>query len=362
MAKSFEEYKKIYFDYFEKVSQIRNEAYRRHQEEVEEYQRKLSEYRSSIAGHIFHLIGSSVLEPKLPEQPDLSAYDQVPHYEFAEVGQWFAVQYKSITGAVNGVHLYVSETTPPIGPDAVRRITRDRYDKTSLDTETVLGDVADLWTVVEYLGDGRYKDLVSGEILRVPAQAEKVIDTVTQATQSQAEEQRKAISEYPLGIKCAEITETFSKTVDREVEFEEVPVLDEIFPVVEELTTERQEVILRETLPRKEEIQSRMGQLREQAKIRLDDFYLRLNALVLDEYYEDAMSRSGEMHAEEEAKRQEELRKQQELEAKKQELIEAERRRKEAADKLAAEEAITREFEEMFRSATVDDSQVVKKM
>ena len=33
MAKSFEEYKKIYFDYFEKVSQIRNEAYRRHQEE-----------------------------------------------------------------------------------------------------------------------------------------------------------------------------------------------------------------------------------------------------------------------------------------------------------------------------------------
>ncbi len=350
MARDFEDFKNQYLSYIKEMDQKRESVLGNYQEQLRDYEERLQKYRDATSGFFTRWLGEVIPMPQAPQVPDLSSYAKLPNITMAEVGQRFAIRYGDITTSISGVRTTTSDSFPPAGYNMVSSTRRTRVDEAGLDTHNILGDIADLWTVVEYLGNGQYQDLVTGEILVTPTKSNDVLDTVTQSTEQEARKQQENLQQYPLGIKAMEITRVKQELDSQafELSLTEVPITDEIFPALEALTPEIQEEILQTTIPRKEEILSKLTELRQVAIARLSQYFEKANELIIDRYYNDAMNRSEQAQIEEEQIRQAVRNKLEEIKAQQLQAKEQEEKRRQKESELARQREVETEFETMF--------------
>ncbi|MBR3209323.1 MAG: hypothetical protein IKF82_03550 [Bacilli bacterium] len=318
---SVQEYISLYREIAEILDAEKNDA-------VLEYFDKLSAYLNS----------SALKRPRLPEAPDLSLFDKFPNVEISKPHQRYAVKYGSIVGPI----VEVSESKQTV--DNFSYVRRSYVDSISLDGGRELGDLASLWTVLEYVGNGIYKDLITGRSFVVPVRVSSVLDTVTQGTEGKAQGIKLGLLSSPLRIKGVEVTRFTETDIEdsNNYVYSEEPIIDKVVPALRELTPAIQESILRNTLPRRVDIISALDYLERKAKKGVSDYYEELNRRTLSSYYDDAMSHSSEMHRLEELHRLGEM--YQAAEDQDAEAMERERKRQEYIDAIASE------FESVFPS------------
>ncbi len=350
MARDFKDFKDQYLSYIEEMEQKRESILRDYQERLRVYQEKLQRYREATSSFFTRWLGDVIPMPKAPAEPDLSEYEQLPNLSLAEVGQRFAIRYSDITSSINGVRVSTQSSFPPAGYNMVSSSKRSRVDETGLDTKSILGELADLWTVVEYLGNGQFKDLITEEIFVIPTKSDLVLNTVTQSTEQEARKQHESLQQHPLGIRAVEITKVTENLnhQDFELYLTEVPITDEIFPVLESLTPEIQESILQYTVPRKQEIETKIAELKQASVLGINQYFEKVNALVMDRYYEDAMSQSEKIHMEEEKIRQAVLKKLEEIKRQEQKAREHQESNRQERARLEREREVAREFDTFF--------------
>ena len=153
-----------------------------------------------------------------------------------------------------------------------------------------MDEVANLWTVIEYIGENQFMDLVTGEIYIDQVNIDHVRDTVTREYEEEAQEMYCDLVEHPLGLRK-----------------------------ITRLTTEIKQKILEETLPRQDEIILIMERKKKTAQKLVLDFYKRKNRAKMHQLYNEATIENKRID--------EVIRKQKELE---------ERRRQEEEARLAA--------------------------
>lgn len=298
--------------------------------------------------------GLSFLRPREPKVPDLSIFDKIPNIEFSELHQRYAIKYSSIVGPI--VDVSVNETRHGDFHD----VSRSYVDSISLDSTHAMGDLSSLWTAIEYMGNGVYKDLVSGRAFSLPVRASSVLDTVTRSTQGKAQGIKLGLLNAPLRIKGVQVTRFAEVSTDDATIRREVPIIDQIIPAVKELTPELQETILTETLPRSSEIVLALDELERKAKKGVSDYYDGINSRKLSEYYNDAMDRSSRVHEQEEEERKEleaALLSSQTIEdARQEELAEILRQQEEQRRRQEYIDAIAAEFESVFPTTAVQQS------
>ena len=270
-----------------------------------EYEQKLSELKKRKQSLFTRLFDRKLLNQAEPEELDLSEFEQLPDLSLAEIGQRFAIRYGDVISSISGLRVCYSRAYIQDAYDTSRK----RVDEIGLDTKGILGDVEKLWTVVEYIGDGQYKDLVTNEVLVVPTKAEKaVLATVSQSSEKEARRQQENLLQYPLGIRSYEIIQgmnNFNSTTLRVTHFYGKLLTDELFPDLKSLSPRIKEMILQNTLPREEEIKAKLAELKQAARVGLKEYFEKIDEKTMNDYYEDAMKRSKEMQLEDEKMRQE---------------------------------------------------------
>lgn len=308
MSKSFNEFRRQYIDYIHDMEMEEDPV-------CQEYEEQLFNNQSlnPILRKIKRLLGIPLaLMP--PKKPDYSEYDEHPNLSIAEVGQEFAIQYGDITSSISGLSIEKGtyDFEDRRGVPGEKRI---RVDGVGLDTKSILGDISDLWTVVKYLGNGQYIDLVTGEIFVVPKNKDTLLDIAIQSEdlvtdenallnpilqhiEKKASEEQEALIQYPLGIKAMEIT--IGDAVYRDYEavrlYEEL-LTDELFPYLQSLTHKKE--ILQETDPRQEEIKEKLRDLRQAAIVGIKQFFNKRKSDILKQYSEAAIKASRKMRQEE---------------------------------------------------------------
>ena len=323
---SVQEYILLYRKIAEILDAEKNDA-------VLEYFDKLSAYLNS----------SALKRPRLPEAPDLSLFDKFPDVEISRPNQGYVIRYGSIVGPI----FDVSESVQTVDNFSYTR--RSYVDSISLDSGRELGDIASLWTVLEYVGNGVYKDLVTDRLFTIPVRSSSVLDTVTQGTEGKAQGIKLGLLSSPLRIKGVEVTRFVEGDIEDSnnyVSIEE-PIIDKVVPALHELKLNDDKIkipesILKFTAPRRSEIISALDYLERKAKKGVSDYYEELNRRTLSSYYDDAMSHSSEMHRLEELHRLGEM--YQAAEGQDAEAMKRERKRQEYIDAIAAE------FESVFPS------------
>lgn len=308
MANDFNEFRRQYIDYIYDMEMEKDSV-------CQEYEEQLFNDQSlnPILRKIKKLLGIPLaLMP--PKQLDYSEYDEHPNLSIAEVGQEFAIQYGDITSSISGLSIEKGtyDFEDRRGVPGEKRI---RVDGVGLDTKSILGDISDLWTVVKYLGNGQYVDLVTDEIFVVPKNKDTLLDIAIQSEdlvtdenallnpilqhiEKEASEEQEALIQYPLGIKAMEIT--IGDAVYRDYEavrlYEEL-LTDELFPYLQSLIHE--EEILQETFPRQEEIKEKLRDLRQAAIVGIKQFFNKRKSDILKQYSEAATKASRKMRQEE---------------------------------------------------------------
>lgn len=360
---------------YEKAIQEYETAMREYKKAMQEYNMEVEEYnRLTHIGKFFRgpldidpPEKPMVEKPTKPIKPDIPSFDMIifEGEEFAQVGQRFALQYCDIVGAITTINEEYSTITT--GRDSYIS-NHFRYPKDELLADChELDQIARLWTVVEYIGNGQYLDLVSGMVFQMPRRKEKVLDTVTQETEAQALAEKEEILRHPLCIKSKEVTIT-----DRRLSYEhrgrtihyaddcphyyEEALSDELFPLLEELTPVIKKHILDETVPRKEEIKSILSKMEVLAVTKIEEFYKTINRIKLDEYYNEAMAQS------ETIRRQEEINERKRKEAAEKRRQEAERRKRAQAEREWEEVGqftIDDDFAAIFGVETISDASEV---
>ncbi len=124
--------------------------------------------------------------------------------------------------------------------------------------------IAKLWTVVEYLGNGQYLDLITQEVYRKQTPDEDILDTVTQSYERKALEQESSLLHQPLAIGSYSYYQNGL--------------------VMQDLTPELKQKIIEESLPRKEEIISVVETMKEEAKKKIVLFYKQKNERKINQY------------------------------------------------------------------------------
>lgn len=280
----------------------------------QEYRERLEAYEDSF----FRMLKQKPSEP-VSLEPDYS------DIEFTKRGEIFAIQYKDIVGPI--VKNYTK-----ISYDCDRR--KQKY-PIELDSGRVLGDIGELWTIVECQGEGIYKDLTTGRIFTLPIKEEEVLDTVSQDTEERAREIKRELIESPLRLRVTEITIIPAGLT------EEKPIIDGNFPILEEATPEKIDYFMTKTRPKEDEIRAKLDELEELAREKTEEYYARINAEELDIQYEDAMWHSKQMQEEE---RKRELARQREEERRRKEAEELARQQ----EKARREAASLAEFESLY--------------
>ena len=194
-----------------------------------------------------------------------------------QVGDRFAIKYSSIA-----TPLYYKDEHP-------YSCAMIKYNSHDLDC----GEIGELWTVIEYIGDGQFLDLISGEVFRKQIFEEYVHDTVTQSYEEVALKEQQELLDSPLAIGVHGYSE---------------------------LTTEIKQSILQKTMPKSKEIISTLGEMKEEAVKLISFTYERINKAAMAKQHEEALA--------EDRRRAEEARRQR---------LEAERLQKEEERRLAAE-------------------------
>ncbi len=176
-----------------------------------------------------------------------------------------------------------------------------------------MGQIASLWTVLEYIGNNQYIDLVSGEIIGYQTDADSVLDTVTLEYEDRARSLQERLLESPIAIG------SFDGYGSRGIC---------------QLTPEIKKMIMEETMPRQEEIISTLSAKKEEARSLIMDFYAKKNRGMMHRYYNVAVRENEEFDRRERERR-----------------LAEERRRKEEEERRAAERfraEIDPKFDAMF--------------
>lgn len=173
--------------------------------------------------------------------------------------------------------------------------------------DLAMNDISDLWTVIEYIGEGKYLDLITGEIYTGQIFRERILDTVTQEYEMEALEMKARLLENPLAI--GSYSHIYGPVQLREVD------------------TEMKQKILNESMPRKEEIKEQVQSMKKEAQERINLFYQRHNENKLLEMQKQAEKENREFDRQKAQERWE-----QEQERKKQERLEREAKLREIID------------------------------
>ena len=206
-----------------------------------------------------------------------------------QIGDRFAVKYDSL-----GACIYVLVDHPYYSgyiKESVAPIAFENY--------------KDLTTVVEYIGDDQYLDLVSGVIFSKEVCIDDLLDTVTEEYSNKAKKVRDNLVSHPIG-----------------------------FRYKNELTAEVKKDIMDNTMPKKDEITSSLLEIEKLTREKVLTVYNNINEAKLLEYRLKA--------EEEERKRIEIERKEQE----KRDRIRIAEEKRLAHEKLKAE--VDPKFDEMF--------------
>ncbi len=135
--------------------------------------------------------------------------------------------------------------------------------------------ISELWTVVEYLGNGQYLDLITGEVYGRQTIDEDILDTVTQSYEVEALKQESSLLHQPLAIG------SYSYYHDG--------------VVMQELTPEMKQKIIEETMPRKEEVIQTVEAMKEEAKKKIIMFYQKKNERKMNQHYIAATKQNQEI-------------------------------------------------------------------
>lgn len=348
---------KSYFkNYEEMVLDSVREREERKRKIVEQYNESLREYnllkKESLFRRFVETLHSNF---RKPEEPDLSEFDEKLNFLYAQVGQRFAVRYSDIVGAIAELNVLTDVTYTPTVPitETSRGLKTNKYC-------SEMKNIDNLWTVVEYVGDGLYKDLLTNMFFSTPILSEKIGDTVTQSTEQRNRKLKSKLLQYPLCIDSKEITrkEFFYSRKSYEGFSNEKTVIDGLFPMLYFLTPDVQKQILDESVPRKEEIKSMLLAVSDKERKYIEEYYEKLNIGKIDEYYSDAMEVARvEREKEEERRRKEEKMAREEAARREAEEIKK-REAEEALKKAIIQERIDREimaeFDEFFGEAKED--------
>ncbi len=145
--------------------------------------------------------------------------------------------------------------------------------------------ISRLYTVVEYLGDGRYIDLVSNIEFRRAVVDDDILDTVTQSYEKEAIAIYDDLIDTPISLRGTGFVA---------------------------LTPEIKARILNDTLPRSEEIVSALEQVQNISRAEIEKFYEKLNREKMHYYYNIAQKENKEKDTEAHRLRQEQLRREEE--------------------------------------------------
>ena len=214
-----------------------------------------------------------------------------------QVGDRFAIKYGNLSTPI----YYMNEH-----PYSCAEIPTNYH---SLD----MGDIANLWTVVEYIGDNQYLDLITGEIIIKQEKIDDIKDTVTIEYEEEALQQQKDLLEHPIAIGRSNGYNYSGLTI---------------------LTTEIKQSIMEESMTRQEEIISIIQEKKETARELIGKLYAKKNEDKMQELHHRALKENAE--------------KERKLARQK---AEAERIRKEEEKRIAQERLkaeIDPKFEKMF--------------
>lgn len=185
-----------------------------------------------------------------------------------QVGDRFAVRYSSLESCI----CYLDEH-----PYTGATITTSKCD-------LYLGDYDELYTVVEYIGDGQYLDLVTGMIFVKRVLDDTIKDTVTEEYQEEAIERKNLLIEHPISFRTSC-----------------------------ELTTEIKKDIMDKTMPAQEEILEAIKKEEEKAREIVIDTYSEIDSFALKRQLLEKKRLEEEKRKEEEKRiREEEKRKREE--------------------------------------------------
>ena len=205
-----------------------------------------------------------------------------------QIGDRFAIQYGSISTPV-----YYEDEHPYYSA-----IIKTNYHNLNM------GDISKLWTVVEFIGDDQYLDLITGEIITSQVDIHDIKDTVTLEYEDEAQEKHDELLEHPLAIGsdgC--ITQ----------------------PGLHPLTTEIKQSIVETTMPRQDEVCTVIRKKKEEAKKLIIKMYEKKNRAKMHQLYNEALIEDKKRTAEaERRRREEERRRQEELKRMEEERLRAE--------------------------------------
>ena len=162
--------------------------------------------------------------------------------------------------------------------------------------------IDNLWTVVESIGDGKFLDLVTGEIYTIQQLNTSILDTVTPSYEGQALQQQEELLTYPLSLESEELKSSAHTSPK---------------PILLPLTTEVKKQIMEETMPRQEEIKECLQSLKKTYIEHIKDFYKKINETKMIQLQAEAEKenerRNKELEEQQKAReRQEQIRLQQE--------------------------------------------------
>ena len=192
-----------------------------------------------------------------------------------KVGDRFAMQYLQLT-------------TP---------LTEKVYPGTSIKTEKDVHKLKKsrqsyLWTVVEYLGNGLFLDLITNEVFTTQISSDEVQDTVTQSYYNSALSKQDELFSIPLAISGVSSEESFK---------------------LKKLTPELMDYILRYSIHMKDELTSFLEDLKQNARLLIMKFYDEKDLKVflthrIEAYKEDTERvKAKNIQIEEEKARREEM-------------------------------------------------------
>ena len=155
-----------------------------------------------------------------------------------------------------------------------------------------MGEISDYWTVLEYIGNNQFIDLITGEIIVKQTDIDLILDTVTIEYEQKALAQQQELLENPLAIGSYD---GYS------------------FNGIKSLTTELKQKILEESMPRQEEIITTIQKKKKEARKLITIMYDKKNRGKMHRLFNEATEENiirdreiAKQKQEEERRRQEE--------------------------------------------------------
>lgn len=212
--------------------------------------------------------------------PDLNSFDKISFGEFPGLHETFAVQYSSfIVGPI--ADFSVSERQEGNRLE----IKRTLVDCISLDSVEDLQGL-NLYTIVKHIGNGVYKDFVSGFSFSLPISSTSISELGTANSQGI----KLGLLAEPLRMRATEVTARKEVLINDILVSSEEPIIDGLIPCLYELNPTIQARVFKETLPQREKIVSVLKGLEKEARRRVLNYYSDLSRELADFYDRDMVS------------------------------------------------------------------------